>query len=194
MLISVCVLWDAKVIYKIFIEHLWKDKHRFLNVFRGNKMLHWLLMWKKSFLFILLPFLYSFSLSLAQGFWYLLLPLGKEAIIEPLSSGLLTQFIIPICFARLFFSLLCQIEVFWDNNNIAWRFPEKQFTGWIRITLSYWPRTKLLAWPMAIKLEVWPDFSSAMIKLKSSYLSHHLSIFCLSRTCTTVLKWLFSIF
>lgn len=40
---------------------------------------------------------------LAQGFWYLLLPLGEEAIIELLSSGLFTQFTMHICLARLLF-------------------------------------------------------------------------------------------
>lgn len=69
-----------------------------------------------------------------------------------LSSGLLSQIILHIWFTRLI-SLLWQMEVFWDNNSTVWRFPEKQFTGWIWIMCHHTDqRQKLLSWPMAIKI------------------------------------------
>lgn len=52
---SLCVILHTKIINKIFIEHLWQDKHYFANVSKGNKMLYWVPIWKKLFLFILAP-------------------------------------------------------------------------------------------------------------------------------------------
>ena len=97
------------------------NKDCFAYVPIGNMVLPWLLIKRNpssSFCcsFFSLSDLFGIKLvsflssSSWQGSWYLP-PLWEETIVEGLSSGIFSQFLIHLCFSRLFFTLLYQIEV-----------------------------------------------------------------------------------
>lgn len=65
-----------------------------------------------------------------------------------------------------------QIEVFWDNDHIAWRCPEKQLIGWIRIPCHHADhKQRLLSNQQANKIGSL-SFLPAIIKIQMGLLLH----------------------